>query len=472
MIPRQRLWRNAIFNLAGVVLPAVVALLCTPPLLKAIGPTLFGMASIQLAVLVLVSVNDFGISRAVVLVAIERGGFHATGQRLAAVRAGIELVMLIALLVLAISVLGYLGGIAVGMGAHDDRLLSWLLVGVAAAISLPTLPLRARLEIEERFGILNLLRSFGSSLLFAAPLLAAWIHPSLTAIGIAHVLSRLLLLLLFAAVSGFGMLGGMQHAIPRIVAARKHLAQSLPMHAALIRRGGWLGLAGFTSMIIGYADRFVLGIVLGAVSVANYAVASELATKVWLVVGAFTAAATPRIAGGMARTLDGVTAEENTQWKTHFRLLALAVTATALFSHGVFSFGGKPLLSLWLGKAFHPEMTTLLAILSFGIAVNCISQLNYLLLVVKGGERAAAKLQFIVLPVTIVTSAITARFWGPAGVAAAFSLRLIADAMVIRYLLDRRVADIGISYRQIILMTLLCLAMLIIALVYGGAFPE
>ena len=440
-----RLVCNSAFNLMGVVIPALVALACTPLLLRLLGPDLFGLLSIQLAVLVLLSVNDFGVSRAVVLVSIARGGFSDAGERLQTVRAGLHLVLLLSCAVLLLSFLFPALLWLSGPALSADTLLSWLLVGFASALALPTLPLRARLEIEERFASLNVLRSAGASLLFLAPLLAVWVEPTLVSAALGHLASRAVVLLAFGALGGSELLRGLTGQMRLLVAALPSL-NSFPVHRELVARGSWLGIAGLVSMLIGYVDRFALGLLVGAAAVAPYAVAAELATKVWMVVGAMTAAATPQIAAGWKL--------QDASWHLPFRLLAWGVCLTVLAIHAVFSLLGAPLLQLWLGDGFRPEMVSLLAILSVGITINCASQMNYVILLIAGGERAAAKLQFLILPLTIIASLAAARIWGPVGVAWVFTARLALDSLAIRHLTSQRAgaARAGLSYPVLALM--------------------
>lgn len=443
---RIKLARNSIFNIIGVVVPALVALACTAPLLAILGAAKFGLVSIQLAVLILLSINDFGVSRAIVLVSIARGGFTDSSERAHTVRAGLELVLLLSASVL---ILTLLGTVVFAIATHNklgDTVLSWLLVGIAASIALPVLPLRAKLEVEERFGMLNLFRSASSSALFLAPLIAVWITPTLASAALGHLISRMIVFLAFAAFSSSALFRDLPARMGRLVAAIPNLSD-FPMHSALLSRGSWLGIAGLVSTVIGYVDRFALGLLATATAVAHYAVAAELATKIWLVVGAFLAAATPKIAGGWQNKDDS--------WRAPFQFLAILVCSMAIGLSAFFNFFGDLVLRRWLGAGFDAEMVPVLAILSIGITINCISQLNYLILLVAGGERAAAKLQLLVLPLAIVSSVLVAPRWGAVGVAWVFTGRLILDCFVIRYMTSARpgARQSGISYGWLLTMS-------------------
>lgn len=449
--PKLKIARNSLLNLAGVVVPALVALAAIPLLLSTLGPAAFGIFSIQLAVLILLSVNDLGISRAVLLVSIAGGGFSDAGLRERTARAGIELVLLLSLAVVLVAVAASLGQWLLLERSRGDLLWSWLLVGVAAAVALPSLPLRARLEIEERFGALNLLRSIGSSLLFLVPLLAVLVEPSLTAIALGHLLSRALVLAAYVAVAGAGLFRGLPAALGALARGFPAL-RGLPLHAELLRRGKWLGVGAVTQTLIAYVDRFALGLLGTAAAVAHYTVASELVTKMWLVIGALTAAAMPQIAAGWER--------RDESWRMPFRFLAASTCILAVGAHAVFSFAGEPILRLWLGAGFDSRMVSLLAILSVGIAVNCVAQMNFVLLLVAGGERRAAQLLFVTLALTALLSlAVTPRF-GAEGVAWVFTARMLVDSLVVRYLTRSQAGrrDIGIPSWALLLVMLVSVA--------------
>jgi O-antigen/teichoic acid export membrane protein len=434
---RMRIARNSVLNLFGVVIPAVVALAATPVLLSELGPTAFGIFSVQLAILILLSVNDLGISRAVLLVSIAEGGFTDPERRARTVKAGIELVLLLSFVITLLSAAATSAGwFLLPVSQHED-LLSWLAIAISAAVALPSLPLRAKLETEERFGVLNLLRTTGSSLLFLAPLAALLLDSSLLATAIGHLSSRTLMLLAYIWAAGSDQLTSLGAGL-RTLCARLPSMRGLPLHLELVKRGKWLGAGAVMQTMLAYVDRFALAVLVPAANLAHYSVASEIVTKIWLVVGALTVAATPQIAAGWERGDDS--------WRTPFRFLAASVSVIALGGHAIFSLAGMPLLKLWVGASFDPQMASLLAILSVGIAMNCAAQMNYLLLLVAGGERSAARLLLATLVITALASLAAGSFWGAEGVAWIFTVRLVIDSFMVRYLTCRQAGrtDIGV----------------------------
>ena len=427
--------RNAAANAAGVVVPALVAIAATPMLIRVLGSAVYGMLSLQLAVLILFGVNDFGISRAIVLVAVGEGGFASPAQRAATVEAGLQLSMTLGTVLLAASFL-VIGTARAIVPSSSDIVISSLLTVASASLSLLTLPLRASMEVEERFVLLNVWRTVATALLFLAPLGAALIQPTLTATAIGLLLSRILVLGGYLRVARAVDVRHLLDGFPAFLERLRH-RQIGPLHRLLLRRGGWLGLAGLISTFIGYSDRFVLGAIGTAADVGHYVVASELVTKLWLIVGALTIAATPRLAAAWERP-------ESNDFGRLFPRYYWAVAGIAVMSHAFLIGVGDAFLKLWLGHAgYAPIIAQVMKILSIGISLNCMSQTNATLVNIARRERSGATVQMIFLPVTIGLLAAGVWLAGPVGAAWALTLRLVIDAFVFRYVVHRQVGAAG-----------------------------
>gem|GEM_PF-6409374 len=431
-ITRRIIVRNTIANALGVIVPAAVAIAATPLLVQALGTAEYGILSIQMAILVMLGVNDFGISRAIVLVSIGEGGFHSPANRIATAEAGLQLSVSLAIAIIVFGMLGCALTFAI-VPSQPDVVASTLLTVLSAGISIVTLPLRASMEVEERFVILNIWRSVATSLLFGAPLLAALITPTLTAAAIGLLLSRIIVLAGYAVFAENRPIRAVGGAYGEFVAGlrRRHVGG---VHKTLIRRGLWLGIAGLASTFIGYSDRFVLSVFTRATDVGHYVIASELVTKLWLVVGALTIAATPRLAAAWE-------SGDPDSFDAFFRRFAGAIAATALASHLFLVTAGDFLLRKWLGSGFAPVITQIVHILSIGISLNCVSQANFTLVNIGRRERSAAAVQFVYLPITVVSLAVGIRLAGPVGAAWAFTARLVLDAFVIRWLVHKQIGD-------------------------------
>lgn len=429
-------FRDPLANGLGIVIPAILAVALTPYLVTRLGHENFGVFSLQLAACIILGINDFGISRAVVLVGIARGGADDPARRGMAVRIGLQLACGLALgLLVPLTLLGVPALLAL---KGPEIAWSSLMMLMAAGLSLLALPLRASLEIERRFVLLNLIRGVASGMLFGAPAFALHFADGLIPCAAAVLVSRLVVLAAFTHRADVPLGRRFLLQTRRVLMVFRGRRRLPPAHRTLMGRAGWLGIAGVASTVLGYVDRFVVGALAGAAAVTPYAVAAELATKIWLIMGAFSNAETPRVAASWDPDRRRVTGGA----LAFFRLVAFGVSAMSFLT---VLFAGDAMLGLWLGDAYRPEMGPILRLLTFGIAVNCLTQVNYLLLIVSGRERQGAVLQLIVLPLTLAATAAGVMIAGPVGAAAVFALRLTADAVIVRLMLERGGASGGIG---------------------------
>jgi O-antigen/teichoic acid export membrane protein len=120
----------------------------------------------------------------------------------------------------------------------------------------------------------------------------------------------------------------------------------------------------------------------------------------------------------------------------------------------------EPLLRVWLRGSFDPASVLPLQILAIGIGVNNLSQINFALLQVHGGEQRGALLQVFHLVFLGLALAVLVPAFGISGAALAFSSRLLLDALLVRLLLrstSREAEGAGVGLG----MQLACAALLI-----------
>lgn len=440
--PKFRTLVNSAANLAGVLSAAAAAIAVTPILLRELGPAGFGIFSIQIGVLSILGINDLGISRAVVLRGIQRGGVRDTRRLANVVTKGITLSAVLALAVVLASPLAL--SIAYLFGAiGQDGILSWLLLASASAVAVVTLPLRAILEVQERFLVLNALRSISVASLFVGPAVVVlfWQTPwFVTAVILA---SRIIMLVLHAVVVlPVSRLVRWRQLVPGV--GHVLLAKRWERFAPLVHLAGWLGLAGIGSTAIGYVDRFVLGGVNGPAEVAVYTVPAEIATRFWLVTGAVVAAMTPQIAKAWHSKSGSDTARL-------FKLLAIMLGIVIFPIQILVNVGGEYALRVWLGENFEPRMVGILSVLTLGIVINTASTVNFVAYQVGGRQKAAGVLVLISLPVTFAAYFAAATFAGAEGVAWAFAARLLLDAFVFVAFMPEGPGSskVGLSWRAV-----------------------
>ncbi|MBK0391947.1 oligosaccharide flippase family protein [Ramlibacter algicola] len=421
------MFRNISSNVFGTVLPSLAALVAVPLLIDKLGVAGFGTFSLQVAALFFFGLADLGIARAIVLLSFEpefakRGAWrrpYKVGVRYSAwIALGIALV--------GIPVAGVLAEWPPAAQASPaDLAWSTLLVFFSAGLTLLMQAPRAVLESQERFLQVNVIRGPAAAAIFLGPLLALQVHNSLTAAAVSLLLTRAIALLLFLV-----MCGHFTDADLRAPMGREERARLGPL---FVRTAGWIGATNLLSMLLAYLDRFVLGALGSATMVGQYAVAQEVVTKAWISAGAVISAATPRLASAAADAPETA--------RRVVRQIAIWMLAGGVLPSLILIAFGEPLLRLWLRGSFDPAFVLPMQVMAVGLGVNTLSQVNFTLLQVSGGVREGAYLQAINLVTLSAGLLLAVPAFGTLGAAGVFSVRLLLDAAVVRWLLRRRLAD-------------------------------
>jgi O-antigen/teichoic acid export membrane protein len=423
--------RGTVNNAVGTVLPAVAGLWAVPRIIDVIGLPLFGVFSLQVGVLFLLGLSDFGISRAVVLLAPDVR-FARTGPG-SAYAIGLRWSLLLGAAVACLAAPVGLGVLLLPARPDAaDLALSTALMCLSAGVMLLSLAPRAALESQERFLASNLIRGPAAAAIFLGPLAAFAFSPSLTGAAGAILVTRIVAALFyFHAARPFPLARAGQEMVAR--------EQRRALDRIFLAKAGWMGGANLLSLVITYVDRFVLAALGSAAGVALFVIAQEVVTKLWIVTGAAMAAAAPRLAADKHK--EGVPEGRSSKQLTVIMLVAGALPAAVLVVWG------EAILRTWLGSSFQAASVLPLQLMAAAVGLNSLSQVNFLLLQVRGGERSSMLLQVYNLGFLAVALPLLVPKYGADGAALAFALRLVADTFILRYLLDRTEQGAGVGVR-------------------------
>jgi O-antigen/teichoic acid export membrane protein len=190
-----------------------------------------------------------------------------------------------------------------------------------------------------------------------------------------------------------------------------------------MRFGGWMTVSNIVSPLMVQMDRFLIGTMLSLAAVAHYATPFEMVTKVLLIPTAITGVAFP----AFSRLL----AQRNTQDARHmyWRTLGLVCAATLPITL-VLGLFAESILHFWLKGALPAESAIVMQILLLGVFSNSIAHVPFAYL--QGAKRAdlTAKIHLAEAPVYVAVLAVAVVAWGIVGAAAAWTLRVLADAVV------------------------------------------
>jgi O-antigen/teichoic acid export membrane protein len=405
----------------GLGTPLLFALASIPVLVQALGPERFGLLTMIWAVTSYFSLFDLGLSRALT-------------QQLAIVldkKIDSEVGPLCGTALLLMSAIGVLGGaLMIGLAPlgvdlikempnRSEAVNATLVMGLVVPIIVLTAGLRGMLEACHAFEVINYIRIPMGLWTFLGPLLVVeFLEADLVLITVALAFGRLL--------AAFVHAWATWSLLPQL---RGRLRPQRSWLSPLLNSGGWLTLSNVVSPFMGYVDRFMVGAVISSAAVAYYATPQEIVTKLWIVPGALTAVLFPAFAAQVAK-------QNGSSWRLYDSAVALlfvvllpVTVSLALFSH--------ELLSVWLGPAFAQESSVILQIFSVGILINCLAHVPLTWLHGAGYFKTPALLHCLELPLFLSALWTFSAYWGLKGVALAWLLRMVIDAISLFLLVHR-----------------------------------
>jgi O-antigen/teichoic acid export membrane protein len=353
----RRLVSGVLWNAAGRGVPLLLALALTPVLVHLLGTERWGLFTLALALVGIFGVFDLGLGMALTRAVSERIGQGRGAEAPALVGA-----TLISLTLLSAA----MGGIAFALmplligrvllvppALEAEALAAFRLLALGAPLVVLNAALWGVLAAWQRFRAANLVNMPVSVFYYLGPVIALLLWDSLVAVMAALVLVRLASGLAYAALAW-------RH-VPGLGLAQARFALLRP----LLRQGGWMSLSGALTQVLLYADRFLIGALIGLTAVAFYATPLDLVMRMWILPVAVAQALLPAIASSF-RVAPLRTA-------LLLRRGALIVAAVALPACLVLVAGAEWLLWLWLGTEFAEGGGMVLRILSVGIFFSCLA---------------------------------------------------------------------------------------------------
>jgi O-antigen/teichoic acid export membrane protein len=423
---RGFLARNTALNIAGQVIPLLVAVAAIPYVVRGLGPERFGILSVAWLVLGYFALLDFGLGRAATKFIAE-----CLAQRefermpgLLGTSLGLQILMgagaglLLALLAPALA----------GRVFHVPPLLEaearnvFLILALSLPVVLATNGLRAALEAAQRFDLVNLLRVPASISVYVLPVVGIWGGASLARIVLFMLATRLLVVAAhlgccFLVMPGLGL---------RPCWSRDALTR-------LFRYGGWVTVSNLANPVLLYVDRFFIGSLLSLSLLGFYTVPFEAVTKLWIIPGSLASTLFPAFSALTARNdLSRVTRLYARSFKYLLLLLGPVVLLLVLFA--------RDILTLWMGSAFARQTTTVLQILACGVFMNCFAHLPFGLLQSCGRPDLAAKVLLCELPLYLPLAWFLVAHWGIPGAAAGWTVRVAIEAVAFGFLVSKAFA--------------------------------
>ena len=411
----SRLANNTLWNLAGQLLPLIIAIAAMPPLIRSLGIDRYGFLSLALVLIGYAGLFDLGVSRAVTRLVAQRLAEHdISGAKRIGVVATTYMVLL-----------GVLSGVLLG-AFSEDIIGRWLVIprdlqgeaknamGLLAAsmpVVLLTSSYRSYIEAHQHFKPLNVVRILMGAFTYLGPLCAALVSPRLELVVGAMVAMRVVALIAHAWVAN-------KHCDFQYVLQLPDTNTS----RTLFSLGGWITVSNIIGPIMATMDRFILGGLVSVELVAYYSTPYDLMSRVMIIPYALMATLFPVIAGlGADPPRLRETYHSIIRWVFVCMFPVVFVTITL----------GGGFLRLWLGEAFASHGTIVLQILAVGVLANSLAQAPALLIQGVGRPKWMAVVHVVELPVFLLGIWYLTNLFGIAGTALTWAARAVGDCVIL-----------------------------------------
>lgn len=417
----RRLVSGVLWNALGRGIPLLIALAITPVLVHLLGTERWGLFTLALAMVGIFGVFDLGLG-----MALTRAVSEAIGEgrgRDAPALVGATLMALLGLSAvmagLAWVFMPFLIGrvLLVPPGLEAEALAAFRLLALAAPLVVLNAALWGVLAAWQRFRAANLVNMPVSVFYYLGPVIALVLWDSLVGVMLALVAVRLASGLAYAALAWKD--------VPGLGLNRPRFALLKP----LLRQGGWMSLSGALTQVLLYADRFLIGALIGLTAVAFYATPLDLVMRMWILPVAVAQALLPAIASSYRASPE--------RTALLMRRGALIVAGVVLPACLVLVAFAEWLLWLWLGNTFAEGGGMVLRILGVGIFLSCLAFVPGTLLDAIGRPEVTATFSLLQAAVFLPLGAALLLVIGIEGAAIAWALRAATDCAG-RFLLAAR----------------------------------
>jgi len=378
-----KIFKNSFYNVLGLGLPLIAAIFSIPFLVAQLGDARFGLLTLVWAITSYFGLFDLGLGRVLTQRVTSLFAQDKSFEVGKTVFTALVLMFFFGLVAgICMVIIAPFGTEYLKQIPNDQEVkmsVYWMAFAMPAIIL--TSGMRGVLEARHAFGIINLIRIPMGLLTFFGPVLVVILgFPNLTAITAVLSVSRIL-----ACVIHFIY---MKKVLPCNVAP---FSFDVDLIKPLCKSGGWMTLSNLVSPLMGYVDRFMLGIMISAAAVAYYVTPQEIVTKIWIIPGALTSVLFPTFAAhshGDSKKLQNLFGKS-------IQALLLVILPITLF---LVLFANE-IMDLWIGTDFSIHSAILLKIFAFGIFINCLAHIPFTLIQGIGQSKFTALVHCAIFPI-------------------------------------------------------------------------
>jgi O-antigen/teichoic acid export membrane protein len=445
--------RNAIFNVAGFLYPAMLAIVITPVYLHYIGTAAYGIYALAIAFVSILGLLEFGAGLALMKYMPEH---IARGENEAAVeimRAGLAFYGLLALV--GASAAGVVGMFfihslfSVPPELASSARLAFVLGGVAFALTVLMNVFGSVLGSLQRFDIATKISVAATSSATAVSVILLVVGLGLNGVMIGVVFRPALGLVLYARAA--------QLRLPEVRFTPKWNGNLL---RPLVALSAYIFIGNISGVVLFQFDKFYLGVVSGVALVTFYVVPGALASRLHAAAGSITSVALPTASELFSRgdLFRVQVLYRRASWLTALFLVSVG-TPAVLFSANI--------LDHWVGLTFEKKSTEALQILIATYAILGVSAIAYWITMAAGRPKSTVVFNLASASINVGAIFLLVPSYGIVGAAVAYLVSVITVPGFIWYV-ERRVLQLarspwrGIAWRLtigVISQVVVCLAL-------------
>jgi O-antigen/teichoic acid export membrane protein len=424
-ISNKEIAYNTFYNLLGKVLPILAGIISIPILINKLGLERFGILTLVWSVIGYFGIFDLGIGRATTKFVAEYLALNKLEELPSLIWTSVFFMFSFGLIA------GFLAYLTtpwlvtkvfkvspdlVGETRHAFQLLSFI---IPFAIS--TAGTQGVLEAQQRFSLINAIRTPASLINFLGPLPLLLFTRSLFPIVMLMAGTRLLVWLacFYWCINS---LPGMN----RVQAPQYHHLKKL------LGFGGWIAISNLVSPFMVYMDRFLIGALFTMQAVAYYVTPYELVTKLLHIPSSLMPVLFPAFSAYAAGHEPKLAILHRRAVKYLFLALAPCIVGVIVLA--------KPFLSVWINPDFAEVSAPIMQLLAVGVMLNAIAWVSQGAIHAMGRPDLTAKLHLVELPVYLGVLWVFIHSWGLIGVALAWVLRVGIDSALLIWWKNRLLA--------------------------------
>jgi O-antigen/teichoic acid export membrane protein len=424
-----KVMKGSMWTLAGSVLPLAVSFISTPFIIRFLGSEAYGVLLLVGLIPTYLSFADFGMGVASTRFASEAFGDGDPNRERAYVKnatvicLGFSTVIFLPILIFAQEIVPIF---SVPLELQNEAAVALRISTVAFVLSLLSTvvnaPQLARLRMD-----LNSLAN-GTPKIFmalATPLIlylgggiaeAVWL-------GLAAAIAALLLNFYFSSL---------------LLPVKWELGIDTELVRPLLRFGGGWFIGSIAAALLGNMEKLILARFVSVEALAHYSVAFTLAGMVSLFSIAFKQSLLPAFAQ-LSRP------DQQVEFELLVRRGVRLVLAALVPGLVLLCVIARPFFTLWAGEDFGRESTLPFYILAIGLFFSMLSYLPHSAITARGRTDIFARLYWVELFSYAVVATILVFMFGILGAAVAWTLRVIADSLIIIFL-AKRVTHISFGF--------------------------